>query len=156
MKLLKQKINLLFKIDYLTIFICLLVCTLYCAGTEKITRQNLSKNELSDLKDLKQEEIIPRSESEIADMIEDLKGKTIEQWKSDLPYYYGLDIRNNKSMIIIKYCEKKQCSREDYSLFLVYRNVKLNQCIDLSSQPLSNPVNNEFIGCEPAVTSLKK
>jgi hypothetical protein len=128
----------------------------FCAGTPKTEPRNHDVIKENVVETLQQPEVIARTESEIAEMIENLLGKSPDKWKSELPTEYGLDVRYNLNMKIIQYCEKKQCILEDYSLFLVYTKVTLKQCIKIPAQPLVNPVNNEFIGCEPIAQNRTK
>jgi len=94
---------------------------------------------------------IPRTEMEIAEMIDNLIGTTPETWKSDLPSYFGLDMRNNQRMFIIKYCAEKKCEPAEYSMFLIYEKTPQEICLEMAAQPLVNPKNNQYIGCEPAI-----
>ena len=95
------------------------------------------------------ETLAKKNENEIKDMISFLLGKKPEDWPEPLPSFFGLDERNQQIMIIVPYCGSKKCQKSDYMLFLVYRNVNLKKCAALKAQPLINPRNNHFIGCEP-------
>jgi len=98
----------------------------------------------------KKHELISRDVAEIKKKIEELVISKVSQYdKKKYPQYFGLDKRFNKEMLVILHCAFP-CANEA-TLFLIYKNTTIDECIAISGVPLYVLGSSSFIGCEPYV-----
>lgn len=63
------------------------------------------------------------------------------------PLYFGVDMRNELRMVIIRECRIKHCVEKLY--FLVYDGVSEKKCRKIQGSALYRIQTNIYIGCEP-------